>query len=593
MLRTLGFITLGALLCTASAYAAKEPIKPLEIAGTKSVLDLKYLPEWRYSGDPAPRRDFELKLNLYLPPTEPGTKLPLVMFVHGGAYSAGHKDESYPKPLFEILTKSGFAVASLNYILVNKGIFPQVFWDFEDASRFLRRNAERYNLDPTAFGAMGISAGGWLITTSGHADGDTYFRRTNQGIHFSELSTPNYVDPKTVSGEDSFLRPILAVETAYPGTYGRFQAMAFDFSQMNETANGFTPALLEFVGQDYTPKHVKTFATVGVNWTPAIMTHPKFHGNQIHVPKLTKDDQGEAMAKTLDGKGDTQLADVIRDWFKRELIGPEATTPVPEIWPAMRLISGPTEISMIVPAPTIRINYTTDGSAPTDQAPVYTHPFKVEPGTKVRAIASMAGRKPSHIVTANFHPGPVPLTITAPLTLDLPAAITGKSYRVEFKASAANARWCVQGDLRPYTPDRSKTMYYPNGMLMDGNGVWSGTPTTPGVYWVQIWVNDGPGRIAGFRNYRWTITGAPIGPQKPDEALTGDTNIAIATLKGWRVEGINDARDALQSVGIRAVFQDDATSQTMLLVPTAFKDEAKRILTDFSTAHKLMVEWPK
>ena len=94
------------------------------------------------------------------------------MYVHGGAYNAGHKDESYQADLLQTLVDKGFAVASFNYIL-GKGIMPQVFWDFEDSARFLRMHAKKYNLDPCAFGAIGISAGGWLITSSGHADGTT------------------------------------------------------------------------------------------------------------------------------------------------------------------------------------------------------------------------------------------------------------------------------------------------------------------------------------------------------------------------------------------------------------------------------------
>ena len=53
-------------------------------------------------------------------------------------------------------------------------------------------------------------------------------------------------------------------------------------------------------------------------------------------------------------------------------------------------------------------------------------------------------------------------------------------------------------------------LIYPNGMLMDTDGVWSGTPTKPGTYWLQVWVNGEPGSIASHRDYLWTVTGEDL-----------------------------------------------------------------------------------
>jgi hypothetical protein len=569
--------------------------KPLKVQGVESIHDLRYLPDWRYSGDPSARRDYELLLNLYLPTEKGDRPAPMVMFVHGGAYSEGSKDDGYQREIIESFTRSGMAVATLNYIMLNKGIFPQVFWDFEDAARYLRMNAERYHLDPTAFGAIGISAGGWLIATAGHANGETFIRSINNGMRLGDKRMSQFGDAHPGSGEESFLRPILSGEPAYPGTYGRFQAMAFDFSQMNNAANGFTPAILECVGQDFTPGHLAAFQAAGVDWTPAVLTHPYHLRRQVHVPKLTNGghEKERSIARTLDGSGETQLLDVMRDWFLRELAGPQARTPVPEIWPGQRLVAGPVQASMLVPANAIQVRYTTDGSEPGPGSTVYSKPFTVPPGTRVRAMASMPGRRASRVVEAHFRQGPLPPVITAPLDRELPPASTGKPYTVQFSAAGENLRWNVQGDLRPFVSGKSKTLYYPNGMMMDGTGRWSGTPTTPGTYWVQVWVNDGPGRIAGHRNYRWTVSGAPIGPQRPEEALRGDTHVPLATLGGWRDEAVAELRDRLQAAGIRAVFQDGAERQVMLLVPAADRDKAGAVLSGTTPPKGSTLEWAK
>ena len=125
------------------------------------------------SGDKGVRRDYEMLLDLWVPKGR--DDCPLVMYVHGGAYAEGNKSlgKNYTA-LAERLMAKGFAFASFNYIMKPKGIRPQVWYDYRDAARFLRMNAKKYRLDPTKFGSMGISAGGWLITSAGHGTGDLF-----------------------------------------------------------------------------------------------------------------------------------------------------------------------------------------------------------------------------------------------------------------------------------------------------------------------------------------------------------------------------------------------------------------------------------
>ena len=58
------------------------------------------------------------KLDLYVPPS--GELLPLIIWIHGGAFRLGNKVEDVP---LDYLT-AGFAVASINYRLSHHAIFP-------------------------------------------------------------------------------------------------------------------------------------------------------------------------------------------------------------------------------------------------------------------------------------------------------------------------------------------------------------------------------------------------------------------------------------------------------------------------------------
>ena len=103
------------------------------------------------------------KLDLYVPET--GENLPLIIWIHGGAWRGGDKTHYMP---IEYL-KAGYAGASLNYRLSQHAIFPAQIEDVKAAVRWLRANAETYRLDPNRFAAWGSSAGGHLVAMLGTA----------------------------------------------------------------------------------------------------------------------------------------------------------------------------------------------------------------------------------------------------------------------------------------------------------------------------------------------------------------------------------------------------------------------------------------
>ena len=106
------------------------------------------------------------KLDLYLPAKADG-KLPLVVWIHGGGWSAGDKRGGPWTPLLE----KGYAVASINYRLTGEAIFPAQIHDCKAAVRFLRANAAKYKLDPDHIGVWGSSAGGHLVALMGTSGG--------------------------------------------------------------------------------------------------------------------------------------------------------------------------------------------------------------------------------------------------------------------------------------------------------------------------------------------------------------------------------------------------------------------------------------
>lgn len=103
-----------------------------------------------------------LLLDVYAPKAAKKS-LPLVVWVHGGAWRAGSKDRC---PALRLLGK-GYVVASINYRLSQEAIFPAQIEDCKAAIRWLRANSVKFHIDPDRIGVWGSSAGGHLVALLG------------------------------------------------------------------------------------------------------------------------------------------------------------------------------------------------------------------------------------------------------------------------------------------------------------------------------------------------------------------------------------------------------------------------------------------
>lgn len=110
----------------------------------------------------------DLLLNLAKPETE--SPLPALLYVHGGGWQLGNKDES--DPLVLLFASYGYAVASVGYRLTPDHKWPAQIEDVKCAVRYLRANAEELGIDPQRIGAVGESAGGHLVLMLGLMDGN-------------------------------------------------------------------------------------------------------------------------------------------------------------------------------------------------------------------------------------------------------------------------------------------------------------------------------------------------------------------------------------------------------------------------------------
>lgn len=103
------------------------------------------------------------KLDLYLPRAR-GTNVrsPAMVLIHGGGWTGGNKAQAREIKVGSTLALAGYVCASVEYKKEGPERWPTNLQDCKNAVRFLRKNAEKYGVDPENIGVMGGSAGGHL-----------------------------------------------------------------------------------------------------------------------------------------------------------------------------------------------------------------------------------------------------------------------------------------------------------------------------------------------------------------------------------------------------------------------------------------------
>lgn len=109
-----------------------------------------------------------LLLDVYEPSEAAANKRPAVVMIHGGGWMFG--DKSFYAPMASHLASRGYVAFSINYRLAPRYHYPAQVDDSMRAVRWIRAHAADYSVDPDRIGALGDSAGGYLVAMLGERD---------------------------------------------------------------------------------------------------------------------------------------------------------------------------------------------------------------------------------------------------------------------------------------------------------------------------------------------------------------------------------------------------------------------------------------
>lgn len=117
--------------------------------------------------------DWEGRMDIYFNPVSQ-KPTPIVINIHGGGWNHGVKES---KTGFSSFFKEGFAVANVEYRLVNISKAPGAIEDIRCALLYLHKHAKELNIDTHKIVIMGGSAGGHLALMAGLLNNNRKFDR--------------------------------------------------------------------------------------------------------------------------------------------------------------------------------------------------------------------------------------------------------------------------------------------------------------------------------------------------------------------------------------------------------------------------------
>lgn len=198
-------------------HAQKSPVQDIFPANTVTYSNIAY------AGDTLQKH----LLDIYLP-ANTTSNLPLVVWIHGGAWMMNDKyaDMGYMTNTVKAFVDSGYALASIDYRFSTSAVFPAQIQDCNQAIDYLYQHAANYHIDKNRIALIGFSAGGHLASLLGLSNNNAVanFYANGNKPKFAIKAVLDFYGPSNLlmmaanadTTEDNILSPIEILLGASP-----------------------------------------------------------------------------------------------------------------------------------------------------------------------------------------------------------------------------------------------------------------------------------------------------------------------------------------------------------------------------------------
>jgi acetyl esterase/lipase len=214
-------------------------------------------------------------------PASATTALPTVVWIHGGAWISGDKENV--DPYLRILASHGYTTISVNYTIAPEAIYPTAVGQLNDALAYIIEHAAELNVDPDQIVLAGDSAGAQLASQLVVLTTNSDYARL-MGIR-PALSDNQLVAAILNCGVYDMKR--MSDLTGIPAWGFKIALWGYAGTKnWSETYAGATMSTIDFVNSSFPPTYISGGNGDGLTWLETVPMSAALKGAGVEVDEL-------------------------------------------------------------------------------------------------------------------------------------------------------------------------------------------------------------------------------------------------------------------------------------------------------------------
>jgi acetyl esterase/lipase len=110
-------------------------------------------------------------------------KKPAIVILHGGGWKSGNKSQM--ETFAQEMASKGFSCFTIEYQLSPEAKYPAAIFDVKKAIRYIKINANKFNVDTTKIAVLGCSSGGQMAALIGTTNSNSLFENKDNNNKIS------------------------------------------------------------------------------------------------------------------------------------------------------------------------------------------------------------------------------------------------------------------------------------------------------------------------------------------------------------------------------------------------------------------------